>query len=495
VIARTSVMQYKGTTKTIGEIGEELGVDYILEGTVRWQKTSSGTDRVRVTPQLIKVSDGTHAWADIYDEDLAEVFTVQTDIAMSITKALGIALLEPEKAALIDAPTSSVEAYDYFLRGNQYWWKSGVGHSERELTLAYSSYREAIEIDPRFVAAYARMARTKTELYWHTTFDSTDLIEAYGILQKALLLDSNSVESRVALASYYYHDYEYEKALVELDRAIAIHPNNSDALIEYSYVLARQGNFNEAIEYTRKASALDPQSAPIVYILGWLLVLSRQFDEAEIYLSKALRLEPDKAQYYVMMAQLLVARDGDLTKARRALKDSESLIVFDEDFNRLSFKLALWDEDLDAAYKYAEYASQRAAVSLLRGDTALAQAQLDSAYAETIELIEDHPGQNYEASLPIVLSRMGRCEEAVGVGISSIESAQVWMDQFWVRESLAYAYMHCGDNDSAFEVLETLLSSPGFTTPTRVRINPLWDPLRDDPRYGPLLQKYEGFTL
>lgn len=495
VIARTSVMQYKGTTKTIGEIGKELGVDYVLEGTVRWQKSNAGTDRVRVTPQLIKVSDGTHEWANVYDEDLAEVFTVQTDIATSITEALGVALLAPEEAALIDAPTSSVEAYDYFLRGNQYWWAAEGGHAGREMNLAYGSYRKAIELDPRFVAAHARMARTKTELYWHTTFDSTDLIEAYGLLQKALLLDSNSIESRVALASYYYHDYKYEEALAELEWAMALQPNNADVLMEYSYVLGRQGRYRETEKYLERAAALDPQSALIQFNLGWTQLYFRRFDEADLRLTKAIRLEPDKGQFYIEMAQLMVARDGDLRGARRLLKDSEKLVVLDEVFKETIAMFALWDDDLDAAYTYADYVGLRSIISLQRGDTVLAQAQVDSAYTQTLDMMRRFPTFEYEFDLPPILSLMGRCEEAFEVGDSAIENVRIKQDEIFGREALAFAYMQCGEIDSAFAMLEVLLSSPGYTTPTRVRINTLWDPLRDDPRYGPLLQKYEGFTL
>jgi TolB-like protein/Tfp pilus assembly protein PilF len=495
VIARTSVMKYKGSNKTIGEIGAELGVNYVLEGTVRWQKSENGTDRVRVTPQLIKVSDGTHKWANVYDEDLAEVFTVQTDIATNITEALGVVLLAPERAALVDAPTESLEAYDYYLRGNQYWRSADGGHSERDMNLAYGSYRKAVEIDPRFVAANARMARAKTELYWHSTFDSTDLIEAYGLLQKALQLDSNSAESRVALASYYYHDFKYEEALRELSRAMKLQPNNSDVLVEYSYVLGRQGRFEEATDYMKRALELDPQSATIHYQLGWYLMLFRRFDEAETHINKALRLEPDKELFYVEKASLAVGRDGDLSGARQLLKESEKLVQKSIPFNWISFELAVWDGDLDEAYTYAQYAEMRSRVSLLKGDTALSLLQLDSAYTETLDLVNRYSGQEHEFMLPVILSRMGRCDEAFEEGKKAIENVRIKQDKYWGRQTLAFAYMECGDNDSAFELLEILLSSPGYTTPTRARLNPLWDPIRDDPRFGPLLQKYEGFTL
>jgi len=149
VIARTSAIQYKNIKKNIQQVGKELNVDYILEGTVRWQRLSEGQSRVRVTPQLIKVSDATHLWASIYDKDMADIFQVQSDIAKQVAEELGIALLEPERRALKDKPTDNLEAYDYYLRGIEY---INRGVTEKNLRIALQMYQKSVDLDPDFAS-------------------------------------------------------------------------------------------------------------------------------------------------------------------------------------------------------------------------------------------------------------------------------------------------------------------------------------------------------
>lgn len=162
VIARTTSVRYRDADKTVREIGQELGVDYVLEGTVRWEKVEDGPSRVRVTPQLIRVEDDTHVWAHIYEEPIASVFEVQSEIAERVVDALGVTLGERERVALKAGPTSNVEAYSYYLLGEKYLESSTrTGFQE-----ALAMFESALELDPGFQLARQRLAETHANLYW-----------------------------------------------------------------------------------------------------------------------------------------------------------------------------------------------------------------------------------------------------------------------------------------------------------------------------------------
>ena len=157
VISRTSAIKYKNSNKDIKEIGEELDVEYVLEGTVRWERSSEGPSRVRVTPQLIRVSDDTYLWSERYDAVLANIFQVQTNMAEQVVKALDITLLEPERQALASRPTENMEAYDYYLRGNEYYYRSFL---ENDFRIAMGMYEKAVELDPRSEGNMVDLAET-----------------------------------------------------------------------------------------------------------------------------------------------------------------------------------------------------------------------------------------------------------------------------------------------------------------------------------------------
>jgi TolB-like protein len=163
VIARTSAIRYKGTDKSVPQIGEELGVDYILEGTVRWESQPDGQSRVRVTPQLIKVSDATHLWAEIYEEPISSVFEVQSEIAEKVVEALGVTLRERERLALRAEPTRNLEAYNLYLLGNEYLSSSSSPTSAQE---ALELLERAVALDPGFDLAQRKLAEAHANLYW-----------------------------------------------------------------------------------------------------------------------------------------------------------------------------------------------------------------------------------------------------------------------------------------------------------------------------------------
>jgi len=225
VIGRTSATQYKNTDKTIEQIGEELGVDYLLEGTVRWEKREGEESRVRVTPQLIKVSDGTHLWTKRYDAVLQSVFDVQTDIAEKVANALNVTLLESEQKSISQKPTDNLQAYDFYLRAYNYQRGS---YSEKNNRIAEQLYLKAIELDPEFAIAYTRYAMLCTGFYWFY-WDRTEsrLEKAKHYIDKSFELAPESPEVYLALGKYYYQGYlDYDNALDAFQEGLNFDPDN-----------------------------------------------------------------------------------------------------------------------------------------------------------------------------------------------------------------------------------------------------------------------------
>ncbi len=225
VIGRSSAVHYKNASVPIRQIGEELGVDYVLEGTVRWEGSAHSESRVRVTPQLVRVADATHVWTERYEEALAGVFRIQSDIAEQVARAMEITLLEPEREALEANPTENLEAYDRYLRGNDYFDR---GFSGENLHIAGQMYEQAVALDPNFALAYAKLSEVHSTTYW------------------------------------YYWDRTDER----LARARAAEPDDGELLALLADVYRRQGSWDRALESLLKARNLDPRSSLLPLELG-----------------------------------------------------------------------------------------------------------------------------------------------------------------------------------------------------------------------------------
>jgi TolB-like protein len=271
VISRQSAIQYKDREKSAQVIGKELRVNYILEGTVQRERPSAPTSRVRIIPQLIRASDDTHVWAETYDDDMSEVFRVQSDLAEQVAQALDIALLEPERRALASRPTENLEAYEYYLRGNEYFhW----GEAETNCKRAMRMYEKAVELDPTFALAYTKLSEAHVSMYWFY-YDRSDarLANAKQAVDKAFQLDLELPEAHVALGYYYYHGHQdYDRALEQFAIARRSQPNNSALLSGIGWVQRRQGKFQQSIDNLRNACELDPRSAKLAYNLGDTLI-------------------------------------------------------------------------------------------------------------------------------------------------------------------------------------------------------------------------------
>ncbi|MCK4759523.1 MAG: hypothetical protein KAT69_05710, partial [Candidatus Aminicenantes bacterium] len=247
MIARTSAYQYKNTDKSIRNISEELEVEYILDGTIRWQKSPDGSSRVRVIPELIRASDSTNLWTEVYDEDITDIFEVQSAIAEQVAEALDITLADDKREALQTKPTANMEAYNYYLQGMNYLRRS---NKEEDIRISIRMFERATELDPNFALAYARLTRTYARLYWIYYFrvDMSLVAKANEAADKAYELSPDSPWTHWALGYYYYHGHmDYERALEHFHQAQKETEDTSDLLTGISYVQRRQGKFDQSV--------------------------------------------------------------------------------------------------------------------------------------------------------------------------------------------------------------------------------------------------------
>jgi len=508
VISRTSAIQYKNSSKTIRQIGEELGVEYVLEGTVRWERPSEGPNRVRVTPQLIRVSDDTHLWSDRYDAVLANIFQVQSDIAQQVAEALDIALLEPERQALASRPTENIEAYEYYLRGNEYFHRSFL---ENDFRIALGMYEKAVELDPTFALAYAQLSRAHLYMYW-MFYDRSEerLVMAKEAVDKAFQLNPELPEAHLALGNYYYYGHlDYDRALEQFAIARKSQPNNSLLFAAIGYVRRRQGKFEQALANLKKASELDPLDKLVAMEVARTFILLRKYPEAERYFERAISLAPDHPEPYHRKALLYLRPEGNTEKARtvleKAMQNSKSaaedadivilqveIDVFDRNYPEALDRLSLKSEHINNRLYFIPSALRYALIYGYMNKRELAKKYYDEAQSILESKIEEQPGdERFHSSLGIAYAGLGRKEDAIREGKLAVELLPVTKDAWrgTLRvEDLARIYVMVGEFDAAIDQIEFLLSVPGVMSIPLLRLDPAWDPLRDHGRFKRLLE-------
>lgn len=510
VIGRTSGNRYKRTEKTIPEIGRELGVGYVLEGSVRSEKPPRGQARVRVTLQLVSTADGTRLWAEIYDEPLDEIFRVQSDIAQKVVRALDVTLPDPQRRTVEAVPTRSLEAYDYYLRGNGYFYGA---LDARYAHAAVQLYEKAVDLDPRFALAYARLARMNSRIYWFYYDRSEDrLARAKRALDKAFELEPDLPQVRLALGAYYWlGQLDYDRALREFAIAEAGLPNETDLLLPRAVLRERQGDFRKGFEDYAKAWQLDPGSALIAHNYAAARAFARDFTRAESLVDSAIALAPDWSWPYFLKAGLYLRWEGSTQRARAVLVQAQAMGITDEPFLLRDWVLVdLFDRRYEDAigrlssgfpeviswqFRFLPRAQLYADVYALMQRHDLARAYYDSARITVYNRLQNQPDDpRLHGALGIAYAGLGRKQEAIAEGRRGVELLPVSKEaqRGYYREwDLARIYAMVGEHDAALDRLEYLLSIPGHLTPAWLRIDPTWDPLRGHPRFQKLLARWK----
>jgi len=512
VISRTSAVEYNRKGKTVKQIGSDLGVNYVLEGSVRWERGAGRESRVRITPQLIRVADDTHVWADRYERVIADVFAIQSEVAENAVKAMGVTLLPHEQTALKEISTNDLEAYDLYLRGQEL--VSG-GNDRLRVEGALQMYQAAVDRDPHFAQALAGLARMHLVMYWlQYDHNQERVVRAKEVAERAVELRPDLAETHTALGFYFYQALiDYPRALKEFDAALKIKPNSSDALAAISYVVRRQGHWADSAAHLSKALELDPKNAGLLTNFGSSCVLARRYADADRAFGRAIAVSPLWADPYGEEALLQVQWHGDVEKAHVVLEEARRVAGLKDDLGfvaRSALGIALARRDLGGALQELDAETRRAAdshapqfsipmirgeVLMLAGQHDLAKRSFEAARVEFEQKVTQDPGDAwFHSSLGIAYAGLGRRAEAVreaSAGCDLMPSSKDALQALDCLEDLALVYTMVGQTSEAIARLERLLSGSGRFTPHLLRLDPRWDPLRSDPRFQALLTKYE----
>jgi TolB-like protein/class 3 adenylate cyclase/cytochrome c-type biogenesis protein CcmH/NrfG len=299
VISRTSIMQYKGTSKSVREIGSELGVGMVLEGSVRRAR-----DRVRITAQLIDAGTDRHLWAENYDRDLDDIFAIQSDVAQRIVETLKVQLTPREKARIAERPTEDVQAYEWYLKGRHYLSR----RTAPTLRQAIERFRKAVAADPSFAQAWVGLADGLVLLAHYSATPLTEVAdEARAAAERALALDPDLGEAEVSLGFLADSEWKWEEAERRFRRGLELRPGYAVGYHWFGNYLSTVGRYDEAIATLRRALSLDPLSLPIQLALGTAFNFSGRLEESlEVY-RKMIELDPGFAPTYNNLALSLIA--------------------------------------------------------------------------------------------------------------------------------------------------------------------------------------------
>jgi non-specific serine/threonine protein kinase len=506
VISRKSAIHYARTDKTTKQIGSELGVQYVLEGTVRWAPGDGAENRVRITPELVRVADDTRLWSEAYNRVIEDVFDIQSDIAMKVVEELGLTLFEGEREAVEVRPTNNLDAYHAYLRGRYY---AGLPHfSVESWNRAIQNYAQAAELDPGFALAYARLAEAHAKMY-HFLYDASENRRemAKSAVDKAIGLDPNHPEVRLALGYYFLLvERDVDRAFAEFDVVARDLTENAEVLEARGDGYRLQGKWLEAFEQYEKASRLSPRNpSPLVEfaITGWLC---RRYPEAVAAAEKAISLAPGGTWAYIARGVTYWSWRGTTGEARKSFEsvtnESDWLpwvwywqLVYEENYegalNHLVSVPGGWIRIKIAAKPVALY---RAYIREAIGQPDLALADYDSARTLLEAEVDKYPDDpRYHSSLGIALAALGRTEEAIREGKRAGELLPLSKDAIYglpAVTDLAHIYTLLGDYDNALATLDQILSGPSNLSVSMLEIDPRWNRLRDLPEFQRLLVKY-----
>jgi TolB-like protein/Tfp pilus assembly protein PilF len=511
VISRTSTEKYRSRPDNLKIVAEELGVTALLEGSV--QKSGG---KVRVIVQLIEARSDRHLWAETYDRSLDDVFIVQSEIAEKVANALQAKLTPQESVALKSVPTSSQKAYDLFLRAEHFVRIARQNFSAAALPEAIELYRQAIGEDTRFALAYARLSFAQSYLQWlgaAPTDVSPD--QARINAEKALALQPDLMEAHLALAyGDYWGRFDYPSALKHLARAEALAPQSAEVLQSLGAVYRRQLRFDEAIAIFERAAQYDPGNSNLFDDLAQTFEMAGRNDKVEPAFERALALDPDNEGAARRLADFLIKQRGDVEGARRLLRGrGPRLQLLLADTYRLTrdYEEAIrLVEELPADSAAFGGAPKDELLGLLLHDAGhdqRARPLLESARDRRVALLADKTISSRRVALnSITLARielaLGNRDAALQVAERGAQSDAVTRDPLYrtsYRSFLAVIYAQAGRNDEAIALISELLnvgSGLNAITPFTLRLLPGFDPLREDPRFQALLQKYpvEGDT-
>jgi len=508
VISRTSVMQYRGRPTNLREIGKALGVSNILEGSVR----RSG-NKVRVNVQLIDANTDEHIWANDYDGDVTDVFALQSDLAREIANALQAKLSPAEKSQMTRKPTENGEAYLAFVQAHD------LSCAMEDLTRLKQSeqlYQRAIELDPNFALALARYSQLESWMVRTHDASSDHREKARTLAERALQLQPELPEARLALGfSHYYGDNNYEAALKEFEIAKRGLPNEPEVYLAIGAIQRRQGKWAESTANLEKAARLNPKDTWPLHNLALNYQMQRDFDAANKTVDRALQINPQAIGLWEIKVKLAIAEKGDFSVYEQAMEKGKSFNVSDEQRLQLignEANLLLlqrkYDQLLQLGEKFPDDSFAAAPGSLamkyfaigiakkgLGDDTAARTALVKAKNILEAQLKQKPDDADLHVGFAKILAWLGEKDAAIAEAQRAVDLRPESKDAFQgpeITEQVAQVYTILGDNARAIELLDTLLSRPSEVTLHALKVNPAWDPLRNDAGFQALFAKYAG---
>ena len=505
VISRTSMEQYRDTTKSIREIGAELGVVTVLEGGVQ-----RAGNRVRINMQLINAVHDRHLWSETYDRELTptNIFAIQSDIASAISDALHATMSLEDEQTLSSIPTRNLQAYEFYQQARQIRRTLGLGSQEDIPRLL----QQAITIDPDFVMAYVDLARAYSDRYFTLERDTAHRELARNAIDKAFALSPNMPEVRIALADYYYKGFlDYQRALEQLNIAIPHTRSNSEAYAIRSFILRRLGDFEAAIPDLVKAIELDPGNFSPRYVLADTYAILNQFEPAIDLYNQSIEMAPENFGLNILRAYAWLSLDINSSEMRNFSQEPSFAEYSGPATLRFRWEIAMLERDYELAmeiinsspddtivmqFAYYPLDLMRGLTEYYLGNKSLATELFESASATLNSSLPDMPGD------PRIFSAMSFALAGLGERDEAVEAAKMAADLYPVSNDavdgplyvLNYARTHAmlGEHEAAVEKLDELLARPSnwYVSLNVILRDPAFDELHSVPSFMQLVEEH-----
>jgi TolB-like protein/Tfp pilus assembly protein PilF len=511
VISRTSTERYKSAPENLREIARQLGVAHILEGRVQ----RSG-DAVRVNVQLIKAANDSHLWADTFDRKLTDIFSVESEVAKAIADQLRAHLTGREEQVIAAKPTDNPEAYDAYLRGLAYTLKTATTPAN---ALGAQKYlREAVRLDPKFALSWALLSYVDSRGYFSESLQPTVALreEARQAAETALTLQPNLGEAVLAKGAYHYFCLkDYDTAVRYFEQARQFLPNSSRISESLAYVARRRGQWDRSESYFNEAERLDPRNVYLLTQHAYSYICLRRFPEALRKLDQVLNITPDDVDTLATKAGIAQA-EGDLPRASALLAplhpnaDDASALetqVYQAILERRPAQIVprlkeiLAKPDPALGFVYGALRFDLGWAQEVAGDHDAAQESWRQARSELESFLKEQP-ENYQLIGVLALTNMGLGDKAAALALAerAMVANPIQKDPLTGPvqiEILARVAARLGESDRAIAALQKLLSIPYESalaagvplTPALLRLDPMFDPLRNDPRFQKLCEE------
>ena len=518
VISRTSTAKYQSKPGNLKAVAQELGVSTILEGTVQ-----RAGDKVRVNVQLIDARADAHLWAKSYDRDFKDVLSVESEVAAQIADALKANLSPIESHVLAAARTENTEAYDLFLRGQYEFHQAENSLAADAYDRADAFYRQALASDPNFAEAAAQLARNRLSRHWFVSpLAPAELEEVKSLIDRALALAPNSPEAHSALGLFFYWGHrQYENALAEFNRTLELQPNNADARAFSAWVYRRRGEWKRSLADSQRAEELDPRDASIPTNIGATCFALRLWKDAERAELRALAMDPHNTQAATFLVLIRLTMTGDVASARRALDDFPEVIkgipggaagprgatgpgdvgavigwpaYLDVTERRFSDAIQTVEKRVvndDRAH--LQQLAGRVAIHLIAGEPEVAKSMGEEALPLLEARFRARPDDTFAMTeLSWVYLALGRNADALRLSRQAADTISLEKDALAganFQMGLAQIEARAGAPEEAIKRLRRLLSIPagGAASIVGLKIDPVWDPIRNRPDFQQLL--------